>query len=475
MPLKNMGKTIAALWLVLAWQSPALSVEWVFEKVVDTDTLVPGKEVTFLAFTLWPSLDEGNVVFCASYHDSGGTLRSGIYAHVNGALKCVVDEETRLPGSSDVFLSFDMWPSMDGTSVAFTGSNLPVYFHVMGVYKYVSGSLKVVADADTPIPEGTGNFETTPRGGVSADGGVTAFYGEGESGQSGIYVEEGGVLKKVADETTPIPQGTGSFTEFENSTAISRMEPGDEIVAFLGRGQDGQEGIYKRTGSGLCKVADKNTLIPGGSGNFAEFGASFSISGGNVAFWAVDDGGREGIYKKVGGVLVKVADTDTPVPEGSGTFATFFKNAVSIYNRCVVFTAEDSEDRNGVYTDCFGGLRKVIDDDDTLDGKTFFGVSADRESFDDGCIAVKVDFDGGGDGVYLARPAPAVVPAVDRRGLALLILFAGVRGGLGSQEKGIEDIGGLPAACGVLRVPGRLFPFTFYLSAPTPPAPRMWH
>ena len=431
---KYMGKIILALIMVLAWQSPALSVEWVFEKIVDTDTRVPGTAVTFLAFTLWPSQDDGNVTFYASYNDSGGDLRSGIYAYVNGDLKVVVDDETQVPGSSDLFKSFDMHPSMDGTSVAFSGSRFPVRDDAFGVYKEVSGSLQAVADSDTPIPEGTGNFKTTPRGGVSMDGGAVAFYGEGNDDQSGVYVEENGVLKKVADETTAIPGGTGNFAAFDGSTAISSMKPGEGIIAFLGRGQDGQEGIYKRVDSALIKVADKNTPIPGGSGNFTEFGASFSISGGNVAFQAIGNDGQDGIFKKVGGVLEKVADTNTPIPEGDGTFADFYKNAVSISGRCVVFTGRDDEDRNGVYTDCFGELRKVIDESDTLDGKSFSGVSAGRESFDDGCIAFKVDFDDRSDGVYLARPArpaPAVVPTTTSWGvfvLGLLSVGAGVWG-----------------------------------------------
>jgi len=48
--------------------------------------------------------------------------------------------------------------------------------------------------------------------------GQVAFYGEGTSGQSGIYRMRTGPPIKVADLNTAIPNGSGNFTAFHPAT-----------------------------------------------------------------------------------------------------------------------------------------------------------------------------------------------------------------------------------------------------------------
>ena len=62
--------------------------------------------------------------------------------------------------------------------------------------------------------------------------------------------------------------GTNNFTTF--LPANIQLPPSLAIgsgsnVAFYGRGASGQEGIYARINDVLSKIADTNTLIPGGS------------------------------------------------------------------------------------------------------------------------------------------------------------------------------------------------------------------
>lgn len=91
---------------------------------------------------------------------------------------------------------------------------------------------------------------------------------------------EGITFTKVADTSTPIPGGSGNFGAFIGVPSISGGN-----VAFDGSvGSDGfMPGIYSNIGGSLNVVADEATPIPGGSGNFGNFG-DLSISGGNVAF-----------------------------------------------------------------------------------------------------------------------------------------------------------------------------------------------
>ena len=67
------------------------------------------------------------------------------------------------------------------------------------------------------------------------------------------------------------------------------------------------------------KIADTSTPLPAGTGAFAAFGVP-SIDGGTVAFRADGDMGQKGVYALVGNTLTKVANLDTPVPGGGGQF-----------------------------------------------------------------------------------------------------------------------------------------------------------
>ena len=91
-------------------------------------------------------------------------------------------------------------------------------------------------------------------------------------------------FRLLADSTTAIPGGTGSFTSFSPSPALP---PNPCIsfgnVAFFGAGSGGQQGIYAVLAGTLTKIADLNTAIPNGTGNFIMWQSNPFISGNNVA------------------------------------------------------------------------------------------------------------------------------------------------------------------------------------------------
>jgi len=179
-------------------------------------------------------------------------------------------------------------------------------------------TFRKVADTTTPIPGGTGNFVIFES--PSIDGGSVAFKGAGSSGQSGIYLDTGGPLVLIADKSTPIPGGTGNFT-FLNTPSF-----GGGNVAFVGNGSSGQEGIYIGAGGPLDVVADLNTPIPGGTGNFTSFPSGpISADGGNVAFVGIGSSSQSGIYIGAGGPLDVVAGSGGAPSIDGGSVA--FKGA----------------------------------------------------------------------------------------------------------------------------------------------------
>ena len=119
---------------------------------------------------------------------------------------------------------------------------------------------------------------------------------------------------------TPIPNGVGTFTDVGGVPAID--EAGNVFFTATG-GADGtytfQSGVYTYLGTCCQKVADKNTLVPGGGGaKFYVFSGDDrnDIDGGRVAFTANTSSTAVlwGLYSNVGQAaasnLVKVALVD---------------------------------------------------------------------------------------------------------------------------------------------------------------------
>ena len=100
----------------------------------------------------------------------------------------------------------------------------------------------------------------------------------------------------------------------------------------------GQEFVF-------TKIADTNTLIPGGANNFQNLGQPVIDNNGNIAFTGCDDidvqcgFGRRGIYlfNEIDGLSV-VVDNLTPTPGGS-SFFSFKRDNLSIDNGDVAFRA----------------------------------------------------------------------------------------------------------------------------------------
>ena len=126
------------------------------------------------------------------------------------------------------------------------------------------------------------------------------------------------MLSRVADKSTAIPDGTGNFTDLG---LYFRAVSGNNVV-FRGSGSSGQEGIYLFNGTTLSRVADKTTAIPNGTGNFTNF-FTWRVSGANVAFRA-NGTGQQGIHVFNGAPLTlsRVADLNTPIPSGTGNFTS---------------------------------------------------------------------------------------------------------------------------------------------------------
>jgi hypothetical protein len=89
-------------------------------------------------------------------------------------------------------------------------------------------------------------------------------------------------------------------------------------------------------GQTFTRIADTQTAVPGGTGTFTVFADARAIGSGEVAFIGYDSALAPGIYSYQGGLLGVVADTHTTVPGTTDTFSDFFD--VAIDGALVAFT-----------------------------------------------------------------------------------------------------------------------------------------
>ncbi len=393
-----------------------------FTKVIDIDTNTPIADGTrdfsqnskHLPVFPVPTVNDQSVAF-SSYGASD--LQQGIYVKTGDSLNVIANRNTPIPNYTGNFYTLNE-PTFNNNSVAFKGFGVTVspeggiIYTQEGIYTNRDGTLSSIADRNTPIPGGTGNFVFFEQ--PTLNNGSVAFIGSGSQGQ-GIYTNLGGVLSAVADRNTPIPGGTGNFECFEGPVID------DESIAFLGsRGFQKffEQGIYIKVSDSLNVIADYNTPIPGATGNFTGFDAP-ALKNGSVVFkgFGHPEQGKtpqlEGIYTNLNGSLSVVADLNTPIPGGVGNFRSFGIGTPAIDNGNVAFIGYG--DSQGIYTTLGGTLTKVIDNDDSLDGKTlsssnFSSATLGLEGLRGNQIAFYAEFTDGSRDIYIATLNPTSTP-----------------------------------------------------------------
>jgi hypothetical protein len=323
----------------------------------------------------------------------------------------VADTMTTIPGTSEVFLGFGV-PSLDDAgNIVFLGMGMGP----AGIYTAaIGGPLVVVADAATPIPGQATTFSHGFRSfGASIDEGNIAFYaftGDSESG-CGVYLWKKGTLSVVADEKTPVPGGTGIFGQGENALGFGPFSdpPIDgEDVAFRGAAVQEpprQRGVYTSIGGKLDVVADLNTPIPSGVGTFVFLSAEISIEGGKVAFQGQGQDLQRGIYTNLTGPLTKVVDKSDAIPGGSGTFASV--GYPWFDGEKIVFAGDGPDGQQGIYLWENGALSVVADRNTPIPGSagTFadFAFNWSPPAANGGSVAFRAVGPDGQGGIYLER------------------------------------------------------------------------
>ena len=438
--------------------TPVSSPSLTAEAAADESTAIPGGTGHFTSLPRAPSLSGTNLAFYGA--GSGG--QEGIYLSTRGSVKApsrIADTATPIPGGTGNFLSFSAGSGITivGGDVLFSGSGSGSQ---KGIYlanralpqeSVLPQDPYRIADTATAIPGGAGTFtgfQNTP----GFSGKDVAFVGSGSGGQQGLYTvavlspPQVGSPLRIADTTTPIPGGSGNFTAFPSGPALS-----GNAVAFIGNGSAAQQGLYEvalisppQVGSPL-RIADTATSIPGGSGNFTAFGSDQAhpidpaMSGDRLAFIGSGSGGQQGVYVAnraiptepfVPGNPVRIADTATAIPGGSGNFSSF--GAVSISETDLAFLGHGGGGQTGIYDMTGGRLLKVIAVGERIGGKRITGLKLSSTGLSGDPVSFEATFSDGSQGVFtmdvIPPPAELRIAAAERIGNDLQLSFNSVAG-----------------------------------------------
>jgi hypothetical protein len=392
-------------------------VKFSFTKIVDTNDSIPDGTGNFTKFlSTSPALYNGEVAFMGV----GSGNQRGIYVERRGEKPAkIVDKNSPVPEQPDFryFLGF-FNPVIENGKVAFKGIGNA------GEAIYVSNGLlppSRVVDGTMQVPGSSALF-----GGISdpsLNDGKVAF-----SANGAVWIYNNG-LTKVVDTNNTIPGTTQKFSSIfhqviRSNDAISVAGPDIENgqAVFRGSGTGDQGGIYlgNDSNSSPAIVVDTNDVAPGAEKfsppdhTFRNSFGSPLISNGKIAFFG-SHSGSSGIWivdnSKTPPIQL-IADERTRIPDpldsvGYTTFSlndpamTFDNGVVAFTNGAGCYTCPAGTDP-GIYSTFGGSLGKVIDVDETLDGKEIAGLSLGRHSLDGNSLVFFVIFRDKSQAIYIA-------------------------------------------------------------------------
>jgi hypothetical protein len=285
----------------------------------------------------------------------------------------LVDSDTIIPdsGGKKFQASIAFSPvTLSGNRVAFRGTG-PL---IQGVYEWNSGALVRVADTSTPAPGGAGPFASL--GAVLANSGDHIVFSGTDNVVSGLYQRRAGLLAKIVDDNTDAPNGGKFFGPGAPSVQ------GDSI-AFRARHTSGQTtppAVYRWDSGTLSTVADTDTPVPGGTGSFSGTASpqfrTVHLTQSTVSFTGIDSAGKTGIYRRDAGGLAALADTNTDAPAGLGKFAYFDDFGITGSDLIVRAATQLGGPNDGLFTRLDGAWARLLTEGDPAPGGGTFGTLA---------------------------------------------------------------------------------------------------
>lgn len=310
-------------------------------KVADTGTAIPSGTGNF-TFIGQPSISQGVVAF-----EGLGNSQDGLYTHALGAAaSTMVLNKTSL---SNKFLSFSD-PDIRNGKIAFLGRESTG----KGVHTVSGGTVSTLATAGSTYLSFSAASTNGPDG---------YYYGRMTT-NGAIYKRSGTNTTLLLDKTMSI---NGTSSKFGTIGSISQDSGNITFTGTLGNNQ----GVYGIFGSLIRKIADNTTLMPDGNGEkFSNFGAS-AIGGNNVVFVGLDSHSQPGLYSWINGEVFKIIDTSNTL--GGKLIYNLDLHANSLAGNRVAFAADFTDGTSGVFVATLPrtALPGDVNNDGSVDNKDY--------------------------------------------------------------------------------------------------------
>ncbi|MGB0716524.1 MAG: DUF7453 family protein, partial [Phycisphaerae bacterium] len=283
-----------------------------FEMVVDTSTVIPDAELEFDSFSS-AALRDGYVVFEGRAPFNSEEHEEGIYQWNEGELVTLANRGTTMPGATESFFQFAGLPSTSQGETVFFGVGQE---GTRGVYVSDGSMLRRVADQQVMVP-GTDVFFDQFTGWPTIHKGNVTFMAQSELGPGYIVAEIDGELQVMASDGTIDPDGEGildfilvGLTSIDHDTVSFRAVRGDPLLV----------GLYKTDGDSVQTIIDSNQQMPGLEEPVGIMGHGI-LRDGEAAFAAANDvqvPTAMGLFvtDQHSSEIERRADLDTPVPDG---------------------------------------------------------------------------------------------------------------------------------------------------------------
>jgi hypothetical protein len=129
----------------------------------------------------------------------------------------------------------------------------------------------------------------------------------------------------IADNRTPVPGGTGTFSGFYDNRAIHQGN-----VVFIGWDSQGKTGIYSFKNGQLTIVADTHTTVPGTTSLFSDFN-DVDLARSRIAFTGAWAGGNQGVFLQTGQNALQAWAT-------TATTGKKYFQGITLYQRKLIVT-----------------------------------------------------------------------------------------------------------------------------------------
>jgi|GEM_PF-3447295 len=331
-----------------------------------------------------------------AFSGSGNSGQMGIYTLSEGTLSMVANTQTQMPGWNRNFTDL-VGPVLDNGSVTFQG--VEHYPSQIGIYTNAGGTLSAIARSNTSRPNGNifGNM-----GIGNSDEGFVSVIGCTWGATDSLYLFDGQQLVTVADRSLVLP-GSGRNLELMGSAA----NDGSDVV-FMARSRSNNSnpiGVYARLNGQMVAIADFHTAIPGGTGNFTGFGSALGIEHGRVLFDGMGANNQHGLYAFENGTLQAIAQVGGAA---SGSELTYSElgNVVSQDGELVMFLATLSDGTGVIVMEDHGSLSILAQTSQSLDDQAVQSFEIGPDGVSGRSAAFKATFTDGTSALYRADLEP---------------------------------------------------------------------